>query len=542
MELNVKKHFDNLGVMVDCSRNSVMTVETVKKLIDLLSSLGYNTLQLYTEDTYEVDGEPYFGYMRGRYTQVELKEIDAYALSKGVELIPCIQTLAHLKKIFRWQPYWGINDVDDILLADDPRTEQLIENIFKTLDKCFTSRKVNLGMDEAHLLGLGNYLKKYGYTDRSQLMIKHLNKVLEIAGRYGFKCSMWSDMFFRLAFGDYYADGEMKISPEVKDKIPDVELIYWDYYSADEAHYDAMIKNHFMIKDEIAFAGGGWTWNGITPMNRFGLKVTRAAFNSCVRNGLRSAFITLWGDDGGTCSPFSVLPVLYSAAAYASGIFDEEEIKKGFEERFNIPYDVFMYADLPNIITDDQPVDATNASKYLLYNDAFMGIYDSCIQSGVGERFASHAAKLDSACEYKEWAFVFKPLAALCRALQVKAELGLKTREAYDAKDKKAIKELTEKGYKPAISAISALYRELNDYWMSLYKPHGFDVIDYRMGGLIHRLSHLSAVLEDYASGKTDRIPELDEKLLDYLGKEEDMGRKPIGYNGFSTSVTVNSL
>ncbi len=64
-----------LGVMVDCSRNAVMTVDTVKKFIDALRKMGYNMLMLYTEDTYEVDNQPWFGYLRGRYSKVEMKEI-----------------------------------------------------------------------------------------------------------------------------------------------------------------------------------------------------------------------------------------------------------------------------------------------------------------------------------------------------------------------------------------------------------------------------------------------------------------------------------
>ena len=107
-----------LGVMADCSRNAVMTVKTAEKLIDMLSKMGYNTLMLYTEDTYEVDGEPFFGYLRGRYSKEELLSLDKYASEKGIELIPCIQTLAHLGTIFHWQEYAAVNDVNDILLAD----------------------------------------------------------------------------------------------------------------------------------------------------------------------------------------------------------------------------------------------------------------------------------------------------------------------------------------------------------------------------------------------------------------------------------------
>ena len=53
-----KNYFNDLGYMVDCSRGAVPKVETLKKLVDILSEFGYNYLMLYTEDVYEIDGEP----------------------------------------------------------------------------------------------------------------------------------------------------------------------------------------------------------------------------------------------------------------------------------------------------------------------------------------------------------------------------------------------------------------------------------------------------------------------------------------------------
>ena len=99
------------GVMLDCSRNAVMKPEKVKDFAKTIKALGYNMIQLYTEDTFEVDGEPYFGYLRGRYTKEELKDMVSYCNSIGVEMIPCIQTLAHLNAIFRWRPYLCIYTV-----------------------------------------------------------------------------------------------------------------------------------------------------------------------------------------------------------------------------------------------------------------------------------------------------------------------------------------------------------------------------------------------------------------------------------------------
>ena len=101
------KGYKHFGVMLDCSRNAVMKPAVVKKLIDYLKKFGYNTLELYTEDTFRPDGEPYFGYLRGGYTGADIREIDAYAASRGVELIPCIQTLAHFTNLVKLPAYGG---------------------------------------------------------------------------------------------------------------------------------------------------------------------------------------------------------------------------------------------------------------------------------------------------------------------------------------------------------------------------------------------------------------------------------------------------
>ena len=131
----------NLGVMLDCSRNAVMNTDTLKQFIILLEKLGYNFLELYTEDTYEIEGEPYFGRLRGGYKKTELKEIDAFCKSHGIELIPCIQTLGHLEKIFEWSAYADVHDADGILLVEEEKTYALIEKMFATVSECFTSRK-----------------------------------------------------------------------------------------------------------------------------------------------------------------------------------------------------------------------------------------------------------------------------------------------------------------------------------------------------------------------------------------------------------------
>ena len=153
---NEIKNFSSFGVMVDCSRNAVMTVAELKKFITLISRMGYNQVQLYMEDTYEVEGEPFFGYLRGKYSKEELRELDDFAYDLGVELVPNVQTLAHMATFIRWRA--NLKDIYDILLVDDERVYDLIERAVKSLRECFRTKKLHIGMDEAHNLGRGRYL------------------------------------------------------------------------------------------------------------------------------------------------------------------------------------------------------------------------------------------------------------------------------------------------------------------------------------------------------------------------------------------------
>ena len=77
-------HFDTNGSMLDMSRHAVMKVDTVKYVLRKMALMGLNMFMLYTEDTYEIEGRPYFGHMRGRYSHDELRELDSYASTLGI--------------------------------------------------------------------------------------------------------------------------------------------------------------------------------------------------------------------------------------------------------------------------------------------------------------------------------------------------------------------------------------------------------------------------------------------------------------------------
>ena len=73
-----ERAFDCCGIMLDVSRNAVIKVATAKDFIKRIARMGLNSFMLYMENIYKIEEYPYFGYMRGAYSEEELKEIVAY--------------------------------------------------------------------------------------------------------------------------------------------------------------------------------------------------------------------------------------------------------------------------------------------------------------------------------------------------------------------------------------------------------------------------------------------------------------------------------
>ena len=533
-----KKYF---GVMLDMSRNAVMKPETVKKFVDYISSFGYNMLQLYTEDTYEVKNEPYFGYLRGSYKKEEIQEIDAYCKEKGVELIPCIQTLAHLNTIFKWFEYRSINDYADILLIDEPRTYQLIDNMFATLSENFSSRKVHIGMDEAHMVGLGKYMDKHGICNRHDLLKKHLAKVVEIAKKYGFEPMMWSDMFFRMSNQGQYYGRKVNLPQEVIEGVPDVSLVYWDYCHTHKADYRAMIEAHEKFGKEIWFAGGAWSWVGFTPANRYTLQTMKPAMAVCKERGVGNVFLTLWGDNSKECSYFALLPSLFYVKRYYDGVTDRKQIANEFEQLTGEPFERMMNTDDPNYVGGNKE-GFRNPSKYMVYSDLFLGWLDTPVKEGVNKQYKRYARRFARyAKESKNFAYIYDALGKLCRLLSYKYDLGVRAREAYQGRDEEGLKAVVS-DIKKTRKALDAFYLSFRALWHKENKPHGFEVQDIRFGGLKQRLQHCQERLEAYLRGDEKTLPELEEVLLDFWGNGLKYDKFTPSCSSWGLIVTANQL
>ncbi len=533
--VSAERAFPSFGIMVDASRNAVPKVDTIKQVIRNAAFMGYSFVGLYLEDTLQVDGEPYFGYMRGAYTKKEIREMDAYAGIFGIELRPYIQTLAHLNQIVRYQEYEKITDTDDILLAGDERTEELLDHLIHTVSDAFSTRTVNIGMDEAHMVGLGKYLDRHGYRDRAAIIRDHLDTVLSICSKYGLHAQMWSDMFFRLAFGGEYYVNDDAVTEKIS--VPaDLSLGYWDYYSTEENHYDDMLKKHKAITDDIIFAGGAWKWTGFLPHNRYSIKAGKAALSACRKNGVNDVVITCWGDDGAEASAFSTLPALFADADEAYG----HPLPEGaFRRLTGLSLEAFLSIDEGNPYIESGETH-NNSSKYLLYNDPLLGIFDSLLRDDAGQQFETAAGRLETAAQSGPYAYIFESAEALAQILVMKADFGRRLYEAYRKKDRAVLSNMVRETDE-ILRRLETFYQAFRRQWYRENKPFGFEVQTIRLGGLMQRFRDLQEILGDYLAGRTETIPELetDHRPFHYTD-ETDMAS--VNYNLWINTVSAGKL
>ncbi|MBQ8683551.1 MAG: beta-N-acetylhexosaminidase [Clostridia bacterium] len=545
--------YTDLCAMYEVSANAVMTPEMVKRVIRHLALMGYSSMMLYVEDCYEVEGYPYFGYMRGRYTREELKEFDAYAARFGIELIPCIQVLAHLLQAMRWAAHRKMHDCEDILLVDEPETYRLIEAMFDTVSACFTSRRINVGMDEAWMLGCGKYFKKHGYVERTEILKSHLSKVMDIVKAHGFSPMMWSDMYFSAAFdhNDYYYAAEELEDPHMPQSVldiapPEMSLIYWDYGNFYPI-VNKMAKLHREFPNPVWFAGGATKWAGYAPMNQFSLWCSRDQLRACRDNGIDKIIVTVWGSNGSECAVMSILPTLQMLAedCYA-GRNDDEWVAGRFAACHDGVYEDFLLLDEINFAPGNPAPGAgsRNPSKYLLHQDVLLGLFDKHVDPATyPAHFAATAEKLRQArVRNPRWTYLFDMLIALADVLELKCTVGLHLKAAYDSGDRATLARIAEETLPEIARRLEVFFAVFEEHWQRENRIIGLEVMEIRFGGLARRVQNAIARLHRYLAGEVASLPELEEERLFYDGRQEAGRNLNIGIGRWGPTVSGSHM
>lgn len=285
------------GLMMDFSRGKVYNVDTVKKMIIKSACMGINYLTMYIEDLINLPGYPQYGYMRGRFSDEEIKEICEFANKIDYQIVPAFQTLGHLEHFLRWDVSDNIKGTGFSLDPLKEETYVFIETLISRMVELFGTDCMNIGLDEAFDLGFNKF--NSGKLDQKKLFLEHLSKVVQICKKHGVeKIKMWSDMLFSIYSN---TDGNGLYSTDFKSEVErvdeSIELIYWNYWTREAEAYKRVLDSHRNFNDNISFAGSVHTSMNLV-YEYSGIEITKAAIEGCNNSGIKDILYTMWSEDG----------------------------------------------------------------------------------------------------------------------------------------------------------------------------------------------------------------------------------------------------
>lgn len=486
--------FSFRGVMIDCSRGGVPKIGFLKRCIAKMALTGLSHLALYTEDTFEVEGEPWIGFARGGYSKAEIRELDAFASSLGVELFPCIQTLGHLEHLFKNPRYQKFSDGPRILNGTAPGAAEFLEKLILEASSPYRSNRIHLGADEPWGLGHGTSLNFDSPVKPKEIYLRHLANLAGICERNGLRGIIWSDYILGHSGNEALNDEELSRIP------PGLVLDYWNYVAEDGAEHDANLARLGKTGAERMVSPGLRSWNRFFGNSGKAALTGDVFLKSALRNGVRSSMTTLWGDDGSE----ALFPTSWAALTHQlchmrdpgmslRSISLRLERIAGFAprrfnaiDRMNSGEGLALKIENPN----------NCPGKLLFYDDPMYAFFShACDGKSVERHFAAAFRAIRDLPPVSGEDRSLRRLGMLfADALRKKLLASLQARKGYETHD---IALLTEavRSCGEAQKAVGRFRREYRNRWMAERKPFGFELIDVRLAGVAARLETLRTTI-----------------------------------------------
>ncbi len=520
-DISEDSFFTMTGVMMDTSNYHIITVEGMKKFLDYLAVMGYNMAMLYTEDTIKLENYKYFGYMRGRYTVEEIREMDDYAFEYGIEMIPCLECYGHMEKYLVWPEAAPIKDTSSVLLAREPKTFEFLEELIATSASALRSKRIHIGMDEAHSMGTGKFLEKHGLVDKNIIFDEFMEELCKITDKYGLTPMMWSDMYFRNnSERKWYYDVNVVIPESTKKRIPkNVELVFW-HYGEEPKCDDAMLRKHQELGRKTIFAAGTWCWAGHFPECNYAYETAKFSLEACRKNNVREAMTTIWSK--GDSDWFSnLLPLSFTAELCYDKDADMNKLRERFEATTGGNFDAFWDMSLYHNYFDDKEEfeGGYNYSKrffgqVLFWQDILSGLYDEALVRRPMSAHYKAVAKKYAAYNGGKWDYLYEYARLVFEYLAIKTDIAEKLHPAYQAGDKATLKNIADELLPALIEATKKTHAMHRKVWLRDNKSSSFASIDIKYAGVVARCETAIILLNSYLNGEISVIEELAEERL----------------------------
>ena len=294
------------GYMMDVNCGRIPKMETLKSMIDFLASLKYNEFQLYMEGgCFKYSAYPEETADIDCLTPENIRELDAYCAERFIDFVPNQNSFGHMRKWlqkphFRHLGLFGSdNEVPNTLNPLLPESFDFMRNLYASLLPNYSSKYVNIGLDEAY--GLGKYQIESHCKEKGNdvVFMEWLNKLSShIEEAHGKSVMFWADMIYNY--------------PESYHMVPkDAIALEWGY---------ELIQSQRMTAHCIDYQNAGVKYYVCPSVNTHGsftsrMDVTTFNIRTCAElaaeYGAEGMLLTEWGEVG---HPYSWIWCLTPAA------------------------------------------------------------------------------------------------------------------------------------------------------------------------------------------------------------------------------------
>lgn len=289
--------FADRGFYHDISRGRVPTLEQLKTMVQELSGLKINCLELYVESNYEFTECEEITAPENRLTAQELLELDDYCHLHFIELVPSLSTFGHLYDLLQSRKYRRLCELENYKPSNhywmekmdhhtidvfNPESLSLISSLIDQYLPLFRSSRFNICCDETFDLCKG----RNAGQDRAEAYLSFVTKLIEHVKSHGKTVQMW---------GDILLEHPEKVSLLPKDTV----LLNWCYLKEP-------------VEENVTFFGksgyaqivcpGTSSWNRfVEEIDRSSGNITKMAWYG-FENHAQGLLNTNWGDFGAICS------------------------------------------------------------------------------------------------------------------------------------------------------------------------------------------------------------------------------------------------
>ena len=288
------------GFMLDVGRK-FFPISYLKNLIRIMAYHKMNTLQIHLNDNafkyyfgndwsktpgdfrLESDTYPGLASKDGHYTKAEFIDLQKFAESLGVNIIPEIDSPAHVLAFTHYKPSLGSKEFGmDHFNIDNPEVYTFMDKLFDEYlsgkDPVFRGKYVNIGTDEYNNSTEELREKFRAYTNHYLELIKKYGKTPVLWGALNFApgktpvspkgaiMGMWSDYMAKAA--DMKADGwTMICMPDIWVYIVPLADYYHDFLPTEDIYNNwtpAKFGDTTLVEKDPQIAGGMFAlWNDL---------------------------------------------------------------------------------------------------------------------------------------------------------------------------------------------------------------------------------------------------------------------------------------